>query len=422
MTRSVVARATAAAALLLAALPAGCRQPDPPADAPRRSPRTMPSAPPPRTIPETTDWQRTCSHAELLAFLDAVDRAGDARIVRTRFGITPEGRELPLLVVADPPVEDATAARASGKPRVLVMANIHAGEVEGKEACLELLRDVAWGPEGGPWPVDEVVLLVAPIYNADGNDRFGPKNRPRQQGPSQAGQRPNAAGLDLNRDYLKLEAAETRALVALMDEWDPHVVVDLHTTNGSAHGYELTYAPPLTPSAHPDLLALLERDWLPALRSRVRERDGFELFDYGNFMKPDGDEKDEPDTVTGWRTFDHRPRFGNNYVGLRNRAAILSEAYSYADFRTRIAATRAFVTEILRLVAERGGELTALCARLDDETAAQGGQGELLAATGAELVSRGVEPLLLRGFREEPDPQTGELERVADGPRTTLQV
>ncbi|HTE06703.1 MAG TPA: M14 family zinc carboxypeptidase [Planctomycetota bacterium] len=406
-----------------AALLTGCQQPMP------ASPSRAPRVPAPSTIPEQTRDARTCSHAELMEFLDALSAAGDPRLVRTTFGTTPEGRALPLVIVADPPVATPQEAFASGKPRVFVMANIHAGEVEGKEACLELLREIVFGAARGgaagdePCPVRDLVLLVAPIYNADGNDRFGPTNRPLQNGPPLTGTRATAGGKDLNRDYLKLETAEAAALVALLAAWDPHVVVDLHTTNGSSHGYELTYAGPLSPSTDGTLRAALEQDWLPELRRRVRERHGFELFDYGNFIHAfDESEVDVPDTVTGWRTFDHRPRFGNNYVGLRNRFAILSEAYSYADFRVRIAATRAFVAEILRLAAERGADLMAVCARADAATAAAGRDGQLLQATGAELVSRGTEPLRLRGTELRKDPGTGEVTKVAAGPVTLLDV
>ncbi|MHC5212571.1 MAG: M14 family zinc carboxypeptidase [Planctomycetota bacterium] len=376
---------------------------------------------PPRTVPESSSYDRTCSHAELLAFLDEVDAARDPRVVRLDAGTTPGGRELPLLVVADPPVADAASARRDARPRVLVMANIHAGEVEGKEACLELLREVVWGaPDSAgsePYPVRDVILLLLPIYNADGNDAFGPDHRPLQNGPALTGRRPNAAGLDLNRDYMKQEAVETRLLARVLGAWDPHVVVDLHTTNGSAHGYELTYSPPLSPSAHPDLLAALEQDWLPTLRSAMRTRHGYETFDYGNFMTREGAFQDEIDLASGWRTFDHRPRFGNNYVGLRNRLAILSEAYAYADFRTRIDVTRAFVTEILRLTASRDVELVALCRRLDAETAASGAAGSLVQATEAEVTERDLEPLLLRAVEERTDPATGRVARVASGPR-----
>lgn len=388
-------------------------------------PTTKPASKAPLTAPEATDHRRTSTHAEVLDFLRAVRAAGDPRIVVSELGRSGEGRELPLVVVADPTVRAPEQARASGKPVVLVTANIHAGEVEGKEALLALLREVAWGPDGAgdgaPWPVPGVVTLFVPIYNADGNERFSPKNRPLQQGPDNSGQRPNAAGLDLNRDALKLEAPESRALAAAFAAWDPHVYVDLHTTNGSAHGYELTYASSLSPSVHPLVRETMERDWLPSLRSRVRDRHGFELYDYGNFMQ--GEEfKDEVDTVSGWRTYDHRPRFVTNAYGLRNRLSILSEAYSYADFRTRIAVTRAFVVEILGLAAERGAALPALCRRADEETVAQGREGTLRQATAARLVSRGTEPLLLRGFSDTPNPVTGELERVAQGPRRSVDV
>ncbi len=376
---------------------------------------------PPATTPERSAYARTSSHAEVMEFLRAVDAAGDRRVHLTKFGVTPEGREQPLVVIADPPVRTPADAHALGKPVVFVMANIHAGEVEGKEALLELLRETVWGEE--PWPVDDVVVLLAPIYNADGNDRFGPKHRPLQQGPSLTGKRESARGLDLNRDGMKLENLEARNLTRLFVEWDPHVVVDLHTTNGSAHGYELTYAPTLTPSAHADLKTEVETRWLPELRRRVRERHGFETFDYGNFLS-DGPDwfQDAPDAINGWRTFDHRPRFVTNSMGLRNRVAILSETYAYADFRTRIAASRAFVQEIVRYSAEQGRRLPAFCARLDAETAAEGGAGRLRQHTRAEIVSRGEEPLLIRGFEMGRDPEDGEEWRVAAGPRTSVTV
>lgn len=385
---------------------------------------TMPRAllpEPPLTVPERSGYTRTSSHGEVMDFLRAVGEVHDRRVTITRFGVTPEGREQPLVVISNPPVTTPEEAHALGRPIVFVMANIHAGEVEGKEACQELLREAVWGPE--PWPIDKVVVLLAPIYNADGNDRFGPKNRPLQQGPSLTGKRESSRGLDLNRDGMKLENLEARNLAGLFAEWDPHVFVDLHTTNGSAHGYELTYAPPLSPSTHPGLQAEVENRWLPELRTRVRARHGFEIFDYGNFLS-DGPDwfQDAPDAIQGWRTFDHRPRFGTNAFGLRNRISILSESYAYSDFKTRIAATRAFVIEIVRYAAEQGRRIPELCARADAETAAAGSRGELRQHVKAEIVNRGDEELLIRGFEMGKDPETGEQWRVAAGARTSVTV
>lgn len=385
-----------------------------------------PLPPAPDTVPERSDYSATSSHAEVMDFLCAVEAAGDRRVWCTTFGVTPQGRALPLVVVADPPVRSPAQALASGRPRVLVLGDIHAGEVDGKEACLEILRDVVWAESGRPpYPVSDLVLLLAPIYNADGNDRFGPNNRPLQNGPGFVGEGDTAGGLNLNRDFTKLECQESRALVRLLCQWDPHLLVDLHTTDGSAHGYELTYAGPLSPAAHPALRAMAAEEWLPELRRRMRERHGFETFDYGNFLTEGGGSwfQDAPDAVRGWRTFDHRPRFSTNYAGLRNRLALLSESYAYEDFRTRIRATKAFVLEILGLAAERGPELLDLCRRLDAETAALGARGQLVQATAVELVARGgAEPLLLRGVDLRRDPVTGADVRVASGPRTVVEV
>ena len=155
---------------------------------------------------------------------------------------------------------------------VYLQANIHAGEVEGKEAAQMLLRDLTLGPLAPL--LDSLVLLVVPIYNVDGNEALAPgdTNRPGQNGPALVGRSANGQGLDLNRDYVKMEAPETRA-PRRCSRWDPHVFVDLHTTNGSYHGYALTYSPGLNPNATAANDFVRDR-LLPRLRSRMSERHG----------------------------------------------------------------------------------------------------------------------------------------------------
>jgi hypothetical protein len=190
-----------------------------------------------------------------------------------------------------------------------------------------LLRALASGSHSD-WTAN-LVLLVAPVYNADGNEAMAFDNRPLQHGPvGGMGQRRNAQDLDLNRDHTKLESPEARALIAALDTYDPDVIIDLHTTNGTQHGYHLTYAPPLHPATHPIIDTLLRDEWLPAVTRRVTEAHGWHYYYYGNIGPRVG-------PARGWRTFDHRPRFNNNYAGLRNRFGILSEAYSYATFEAQ---------------------------------------------------------------------------------------
>ena len=325
-----------------------------------------------QTRAEATDFVETSSYDDVLRVAQGVVTAS-ALAKFESFGTSEEGRALPLLILSEPAVATPEAAQRLGRPIVLVQANIHAGEVEGKEAALILARRLSSGDLRSL--LKQLVVLIAPIYNADGNERVDVKNRTEQNGPEAGvGVRENARGLDLNRDYMKLESAEARALVGLMNRWDPDVAVDLHTTNGSYHGYHLTYSPTLNPNADPRLIALARERILPAVQAALLKKHTFRTYYYGNFASESGiaremsrvDPANPGDTV--WRTFDHRPRFGNNYVGLRNRIAILSEAYSYLDFRGRVRVTEVFVEEALRAVAANAVRVTALTAQLDGET------------------------------------------------------
>lgn len=301
----------------------------------------------PRTRAESSGYRETSTSADVASFLAGLVRAG-VPVATGTIGRSTGGRDIPYVIASRPLVRTPAAARTLGRPVVYVNADIHGGEVEGKEAILALVRDLATSPRANV--LDSVVLVAVPVYNPDGNDSLAPEsvNRTEQNGPALVGRRANGQGLDLNRDYVKGEAPETRASLAMFREWDPDVYVDLHTTDGSFHGYALTYAPSLDPNAYlPGFPGALTRDTLlPEIRAAMR-RAGFETFDYGNFDSV-YEERDPADTVKrGWYTYDHRPRFGTNYYGMRGRVSILSEAYSHDPFARRVAATYAFVREIL---------------------------------------------------------------------------
>jgi len=324
----------------------------------------------PQTRAEQTAYEETSRYDEVRMFIDALARQ-TPRVRVEVFGTSEEGRDLPLIVVRDPP-SLAPAARSSRQPVVLVMANIHAGEVEGKEAALHLARRLTLGDLQPLLP--SAVWLFAPIYNADGNEKVSLDNRVEQNGPiGGVGTRENASGLDLNRDFMKLESSEARGLVALFTKWDPDVIVDLHTTNGSYHGYHLTYGPPLNANTDPRIAAFAHDQLLSTVRQAMQARHGFRTFDYGNFTTADAMDDELEGFKSGetrqkvWRTFDARPRFGTNYAGIRNRIAILSEAYSYLDFKGRVTVTEAFTEEIMRFVAANGDAIRSLTSSADAE-------------------------------------------------------
>ena len=336
----------------------------------------------PRTRAERTDYRETSSHADVVAFVDSLRTLGAPLRVES-LGTSTHGSDIPVVVASRPLVDSPEDARRLGRPVVLVQANIHGGEVEGKEALLALLRDLSLG--AGPNALDSIVLLAVPIYNVDGNDRLAPqaRNRGDQNGPEMVGERANGQGFDLNSDYVKAEAPETRGALAIMNRWDPELFVDLHTTDGSYHGYALTYSPPLSPAA--PWHGFEQDTLLPELRRRTRERHGVATFPYGNFGRTYGDDRLTSLEKDGWWTYDHRPRFGTNYYGLRGRLAILSEAYSHDPFERRVASTYAFVREIVGWAGARGDDLRRR-ARLADDAMTRLRAGDSI-PVGAELPS-----------------------------------
>lgn len=371
-------------ACLLACLLAAA---EPPPDAPH-TPPTLP-APPAidhalLTVAERSAWQATASHADVLALLDAIANASPlAR--RGSLGLSGEGRDIPTLILSDPPVASAAEARQladrEGRLIILAIGNIHAGEVDGKEALPILARQLLRlqpPPADTPDPASllkHLIIVLAPIYNPDGNERLGPpdKHRPGQNGPAQGmGIRENAAGLDLNRDFVKLESPEGSALIRAFIDWDPHLFIDTHVTNGSFHRYLISYAGPKAPAGDPALNAYARDTFLPALDLIFESSTPHNAFWYGSFEGAFSDGLRSVNTHARWETFPAEARYGTTYAGLRNRLSLLVESYSYAPYHDRILATTDFVRAALNLAAENRAAIRDLTRAADARAIALG--------------------------------------------------
>ncbi len=339
----------------------------------------------PLTRAERTNFAETSLYPDVIEFIDSLKVLG-AEIETGWIGRTTEGRDLPYVIASRPLITTPDEARREGRPVAYIQANIHAGEVEGKEAMLAMLRDLIFDPE--PNVLDSVVLIVQPIYNADGNEKLGPDNRRSQNGPALAGTRRTGADINLNRDYVGADAPETQASLAMLNRWDPNLFMDLHTTDGSIHGYALTYAPPLMPTAV-TVAPYMFDTMMPEIRRRVLDDQGFYMNDYGDFRGPPPPnagpgggrgfgrggaslETMIADSIpSGWsfRTYDYLPCYGTNYYGLRGRLSILSEAFSHDPFPRRVASTYAFVSEILSYLGQHRTEVLALAEEADSRVA-----------------------------------------------------
>lgn len=389
-----------------------------------------------KTVAESSEFRSTSTYAEVVGFMQIVADASPL-IHLTSYGVTSEGRTMPMAVVGTG-LKDASPASvlATGKLRVHIQGNIHAGEVEGKEATLILLRAIAQGRHA-EW-FDSMVLLITPIFNADGNERFGLRNRPRQNGPINGmGTRANAQNININRDFMKLETPEARAFVKLFQDYDPHVGMDLHTSDGSAHGYHLTYSPPLNPNTSDAIMSLMKDEWFPFITGQIRAKHGWETFYYGNASSPGGRGGGRGGAAAGagrggaagaagatpppppppppappaqpagpraWGTFEHVPRFHNNYVGMRNRFALLSEAYAYATFEDRIKATNYFIEEAMHFAHRNADRIKQAVAQADAESLA----GRTL-ATRAQIRNGGMIEILMGEIEDEKNPIDGSV-------------
>ncbi|MGD0309557.1 MAG: M14 family zinc carboxypeptidase [Acidobacteriota bacterium] len=419
-----------------------------------------------KTRPERTNYTETSRYQDVIDFLHVL-AAASPRIHLTTYGYSFEGRALPLVVIG---AKDASpeAVKATGKVRIYIEGNIHAGEVEGKEAMLELLRSIALGQHAG-W-FNSVVLMINPIFNPDGNERISLSNRPSQNGPiGGEGQRANGQNYDLNRDFMKLDAPETRSFELMMSRYDPHIVVDLHTTDGSAHAYQMTYAPPLHPATPAGVVDILRNGLLPAVTKVMKAKDGMDSYYYiegimnvpelsrGRGMGPGGPGRGGGQGAAAGRagaagaqgaaaggragaaggggrgampggrggpactgpcftTTDYTARYGINMVGLRNRLGILSETFSYLPFQDRIKAARRFVEEIINYAQQHSPEIQ----KATDDADKKSIVGQDIALRGALAKSPEKFEFLYTELTAVKNPYTGQNMSTTTGVRHSV--
>ncbi len=315
------------------------------------------------THAEASGYTETSLHRHVMAHLAALRDRNDPRFHLGSFGTSPQGRDLPLVVMSAHGIKTPAEARAKGMPVVLVINGIHAGEVEGKEACQMLMRDILDGMHAHL--IERLVLVIVPLFNPDGNDAIDPANRkldlPRlegQIGPKLVGTRVNGINVNLNRDYMRQQASEMRALQQqVVQLWQPELTIDTHSTNGSVHRFSMTYDVPHTgASGRPEPIAFMRDQVMPVVTKALEQDHQLLAGWYGNFVEDERaldarrDADPEAPVTEGWMTYPHNPRFGSNYRGLSNRLDLLLECYSYLAYPERVRTTYATILEALLYV------------------------------------------------------------------------
>ena len=303
---------------------------------------------------DTPRYEETVSWCEDLA-------ASSELLQFTSFGVSPQGRDLPL-VIADRRGRFAPADHRERPDHLvlLVEACIHAGESCGKDAGLLLLRNLIEDRELADALLDKVTLLFIPIFNVDGHERFSPYGRINQNGPREMGWRVTAQNLNLNRDFLKADTPEMRAWLGLFNDWQPDFFIDIHSTDGADYQYALTYGLELQGNLEAGLTA-----WVAEYRDTMNQAmtaDGFPLAPYVSF-------RDWHDPRSGMRSWAAGPRFSQGYAAIRNRPALLVETHMLKDYATRVESTRLLLRHTMGWLNSQAGRLRGLVAAADDLTA-----------------------------------------------------
>ncbi|HEY6375387.1 MAG TPA: M14 family metallopeptidase, partial [Edaphobacter sp.] len=316
------------------------------------------------TPAEKTCYATTPVHDETMEFLRRVQAAAPGQVRIEPFGKTGEGRELDIVIASREGVFDPAAIHAAKRPIVLVQNSIHAGEMDGKDACLALLRDMVISKTKAAL-LERAVFVFIPIYNADGHERRGAYNRINQNGPEEMGWRGNGTNLNLNRDYMKADTPETRAFMAMFHRWLPDFFVDDHVTDGADYQYDVTFTIDDGPNLPSGTAKWVDDVATPTLQKYVDDHGHLAAPTYITLVN-------DNDPAQGLGFNENPPRFSTGYVILEGRPGMLVELHMLKDYKTRVTGNYQILAGLLELMNRDADKVIALNAAADKEAEGMG--------------------------------------------------
>ena len=296
------------------------------------------------TPSERGQLRTTPDYDETVAYLRRLV-AASRELQMVSIGRSAEGRDIWLVIASKERAFTPEALRRTNKSVVFAQAGIHAGEIDGKDAGLMLLRDMTVRGTKREL-LDRASFLFVPIFNADGHERSSRFSRINQRGPEESGWRTTAQNYNLNRDYMKADTPEMRAMLRALDTWQPDLYIDLHVTDGSDYQYDLTYGGNVATGWSPAIARWMTATFRPAIDAALKEMGhipGPLIFT----DDPAGGIGDDPDD----------PRLSTGYGDARHMATVLVENHSLKPYDQRVLATYVFLEQVLRLVAKDAAAL-----------------------------------------------------------------
>jgi hypothetical protein len=316
------------------------------------------------TIAELSDYKETGRLEEVERLSREFARAWPEAVRSFEYGRSAEGRVMRGLLISRSGALTPADLRAKAIPLLMIQGGIHPGESDGKDAGFAALRELL-GDSSAHALLERIAVLFVPAFNTDGHERVGRWNRPNQSGPVETGWRTTAQNINLNRDYMKADTPEMRAMLRLIDAWDPLVCADLHVTDGA--DFEPDISLQVEPLNQGDAtLRASGRQMRDALIARLTEV-GFQALDF----YPDLASTDDP--ASGFALTVYSPRFSTGYFPQRNRFTVLVETHSWKNYAHRVRAMRNTITSLAEMIGAHGRNWLELAHQADQAAMKLGG-------------------------------------------------
>ena len=309
-----------------------------------------------RTYYEKSNFLETPRYEETVAYIQRLTQSSPW-VKLQYFGVSPMGRKNPVVIIDKSKNFSPAQARKDRKVILLIQAGIHAGEIDGKDAGLMLIRDMVISKKYEDL-LDHVVILFMPFFNVDGHERFGPYNRINQNGPKEMGWRVTSQNLNLNRDYLKADAPEMRDWLKVFNDWLPDVLIDCHVTDGADYRHAVTYSIDLSQNVAEPVRAWNKNVYVAYLSEKMAQA-GFPLSPYVYLI-------DDLDIAKGINGAVAPPRFSTGFGAIQNRPALLIETHMFKDYKTRVDGTYQMLLHSLEVVNKEYGSLIETNQKADE--------------------------------------------------------
>lgn len=287
-----------------------------------------------------------------------LDRQHSAASLIT-IGNDDDGSPIHLFVIADGSGFSPDSIRATGKNILWITNGIHPGEPDGIDASLMLAQALLEDDRIMGLTAQTVVCIV-PMYNVWGAKQRQRLSRPDQNGPVEHGIRANAKNLDLNRDFIKMDAQNTWALVKALAQWDPDVYFETHVSDGADHQYVMELLTTQKDKLDSALSTFMTGTVVPELYQWMDDS-GILMCPYFETMK-----EIPEDGLIG---FNDGPRYSTGYNALFDRIGILAESHMLKPYADRVNATFQLMLAILTVMDRHSAALGAARTAARERTA-----------------------------------------------------